>query len=395
MKLCTTTPASVPFLAKSLLVTTVIVMAFVVPIQISNSAYARDFTAEINAIQRDIDAAQAQQAQFASQAHTYQTAVVQLQSQAAIIQGQIDLSQAKHDKLVVDIADTEKKIKDNQDALGETIANLYVDGKITPLEMIASSKNVSDYLDKQEYRNSVRDQLTATITQIKDLKTQLDQQKVEVERVLGDENNSKNALVAKQQEQQTLLNQTQGQEAAYQQLAAASQAKQNDIRAQQQAAIAAAYNSTGGATLIRGGADGDYPWNTSNCAMGGPGGYYSYGGSDGNGGDGKGYGCRQCASYAAWRVAKETGNYPINWGNATNFPASARASGFQTGYAARAGSLAVMHNGAEGHVAWVEAVNGDGTIIVSQYNYNYGAGWGMYSQMKLSASAFQEYVYIQ
>jgi len=47
---------------------------------------------------------------------------------------------------VIQIADTEKKIKDNQDALGETIANLYVDGKISPLEMIASSKNVSDYL---------------------------------------------------------------------------------------------------------------------------------------------------------------------------------------------------------------------------------------------------------
>ena len=392
MKLRTTTPASIPFMAKSLLVVSVILMAFAIPIQISNTVYARDFQGEIDAIQQEIDKAQAQQAQFASQAHTYQTAVAQLQNQAAIIQAQIDLSQAKHDKLVVDIANTEKKIKDNQDALGETIANLYVDGKISPLEMLASSKNVGDYLDKQEYRNSVRDQLTSTIAQIKDLKIQLDQQKVDVERVIGDENNSKAALVAKQGEQQTLLDQTQGQEAAYQQLAAASQARQNDVRAQQQAAIAAAIGSTGGATLLRGGAAGDYPWGSSNCPMTG---YYSLGGSDGNGGDGHSYGCRQCASYAAWRVAKETGNYPVNWGNAINFPASARSVGYQTGSSPRAGSLAVMGGSPEGHVAWVEAVNGDGTIVVSQYNYNYGAGWGMYSEMRLSASVFSEYVYIK
>jgi surface antigen len=128
-------------------------------------------------------------------------------------------------------------------------------------------------------------------------------------------------------------------------------------------------------------------------------GIYSTGGSNGNGGDGYGYGCRQCASYAAWRVAKETGYYPVNWGNAVDFPASAAASGYQVGSTPRPGSLAVMSaaqaGGPDGHVAWVEAVDGDGTIIVSQYNYNYGAGWGLYSEMKLSSAAFYKYIYIE
>ena len=83
------------------------------------------------------------------------------------------------------------------------------------------------------------------------------------------------------------------------------------MRAQQQAAIAAAINNSGGATVIKSGAAGGYPWNSQNCAMVG---YYSLDGADGNGGDGYGYGCRQCVSYAAWRVAKETGYYPVNWG---------------------------------------------------------------------------------
>ena len=136
-----------------------------------------------------------------SQSKTLQSAVAALQSQAAAIQAQIDISQAKYDQLVAKIAETEKKIKDNQDALGTTIANMYVDDNITPLEILAGSKNLSDYMDKQEYRASVRDELTSSIAQIKTLKTELEAQKIEVARVLGDQQNSKKALVAKQQEQ--------------------------------------------------------------------------------------------------------------------------------------------------------------------------------------------------
>jgi surface antigen len=46
-----------------------------------------------------------------------------------------------------------------------------------------------------------------------------------------------------------------------------------------------------------------------------------------------------------------------------------------------------------GHVVWVEAVNGDGTVQVAQYNYNYGAGWGMFSRMNLSAATYDWYIY--
>lgn len=381
--------------SKFLLVFLSVLIMLGVSTQIVQRVSADQYDDKINALQQDIDGYNAQAAQLADQAKTLQSAIAGLQSQAAVIQAQIDISQARYNQLVIQIAETEQKIEDNKTALGKTIASMYVDDQITPLEMFASSKSIGDYMDKQEYRTSVRSQLTGTIAKIKKLKVQLDIQKVDISRVIGDQQNSKSALVAKQNEQQNLLDQTKGEEAAYQQLITTNQAKQQQIREEQQAAIAAAINSSGGATLIKGGVAGGYPWGSSNCSMIG---YYSLEGSDGNGGDGRGYGCRQCASYAAWRVAKETEYYPVNWGNATNFPASARAVGYQTGYSPRPGSLAVMlgtGSAPEGHVAWVESVNDDGTIIVSQYNYNYGAGWGMYSEMKLSASVFQEYVYIK
>lgn len=394
--------AKKPFLmtlsSKILLVFLSILIIVGVQIQMFQKTSADQYDDKINALQQDITRYQAEGARLNSEAATLQSALAQLTNQKVAIQAEIDLSQAKHDKLVVDIADTEKKIKDNQDALGVTIANLYVDDNITPLEMLASSKNISDYLDKQEYRNSVRDELTITISKVKDLKKALDAQKAEVIKVLEDQKMQQSILIAKENEQKTLLDSTKGEEAGYQQLIGDSQAQIAEAKATQ-AIINARINQTGGGIVINGGLLPDYTWNDSNCPMLG---YYSTIGSDGNGSDGYGYGCRQCASYVAWRVAKETNFYPL-WGNAVDFTAGAQGKFGAGDGKPRAGSIAVMDPGKAGqsfgHVAWVEKdpyTKNDGrTVIqVSQYNYDYGQGYGMYSLMELSVNAFDHYVQI-
>jgi surface antigen len=393
MKLSTTTPASISKLTKFFLVVCSLLIMVAMPIQITQKVFADQYDSRISALQQEIAQFQAEQARLNSEANTLQSALNQLESQRAIIQAQIDLSQAKYDKLVTQIAETEKKIQDNQDALGQTIANMYVDNKISPIEMLASSKNISDFLDKQEYRSSVRDQLTSTIDSIKTLKKQLNTQKTDVSKILEDQKSQRDQLVAKQNEQSNLLSQTQGQEASYQQLISKNQSAIAEARATQ-ALLNSRFNGSGGYTLIDSGSLTDYPWNSSNCTMWG---YLSTGGADGNGGDGQGYGCRQCASYVAWRFAKETGIYP-SWGNAVNFTSGAKSLGYPEG-GPQAGSIAVMDPGkagqSYGHVAWVEAVGDDGTVVVSQYNYNYGAGYGMYSMMRLSTGAFDHYIHIK
>ncbi|HCZ28419.1 TPA: CHAP domain-containing protein [Candidatus Saccharibacteria bacterium] len=397
MKRLSTTPVSSSFAKRAVIMAATVLLIVASAIQFMPTARADRYDEQIAALQREIDQYEAQARKFQNQANNIQQKLQGLTLQKRHIQSQIDISEAKYNKLQQQIKETEQKIADNREALGETIADLYIEGKTSPLEMLASSSTIGDYIDKQEYQSSIRDQLTSTIKEIKSLKEKLEIQKKDVERVLADQKNSRKALAAKEAEQQSILAATKGQQSAYEQLSAKQKAEQSQIREAQQAAIAARIASTGGATVIASGADGAYPWNDSNCRMVG---YFSTGGADGNGGDGYGYGCRQCASYGAWRVAKETGYYPVNWGNATNFPASARSAGYKTGYTPRAGSLAVMHAFSagvpEGHTGWVEAVvDGGASIIVSQYNYNYGAGYGMYSKMKMSASAFDEYVYIK
>jgi len=387
MKLHTTTSGSLSFIGKSVIVLAVVAMALVAPLQSMQKAYADQYDDQISQLQQNISQYEVTSAQLNSQAATLQTALDQLANQRAALQAQIDISQAQYDQLVIKIADTQKKIKDSQDALGQTIADMYVNSKTTPLEMLASSKNIGDYLDKQAYRNSVSDQLTTTINQVKTLKAQLDKQQADLAKTLNDEQNAKAELVAQENEQQNLLNQTQGQESAYQQLIGNSLAQINAAKAAQ-AAIRARANSTGGYTLVDAGSLPDYPWNSSNCPMQG---YLSTEGSDGNGGDGHGYGCRQCVSYVAYRVAKAIGVYYNDLGNGGQVTYNLIHTHGWTdlGSTPQAGSVGSLF-GNPGHTAYVEAVDGN-KILVTQYNYDYGTGYGMYSEMWLSANFFNQY----
>lgn len=396
MKLRTTTPASlskIAIIARNTLIMLIVAVFTVTSFHFINPVAADEYDDKIRALQADMARYQAESDRLNSEATSLANTLAQITNEKNALQAQIDLNQSQYDKLVIDIADTEKKIKSNQDALGTTLANLYIDGQTTSIELLAGSDNISDFINKQSYRSSIRDQLSTTIKTVKELKTKLDTQKADVEKVLNEQKAARDSLVAKENEQANLLAQTRNDEATYQGLIASS-ATQIAAAKAAQAALAARANSSGGYSLVNSGSLGAYTslWAPNDCQMGGPGGWYSYGGKDGNGGDGRGYGCRQCASYAAWKVATVTGKY-YNWGNGGDFARNAIAAGYQNlGSSPQPGSLAVMW-GTPGHVAWVEAVSGN-QILVSQYNWQINGQYGMYSEMWLDKSVFDQYVKI-
>lgn len=393
MKLRTTTPASKSrSLNWGIALLAVIFVASASFAWLNRPVAADEYDRKIAALQADMSRYQAESNRLNAEAATLSNALAQITNEKNALQSQVDLSQNQHDQLVIKIADTEKQIKENQDALGTTIASLYVDDNISPIEMLASSKDIGEFLNKQEYRNSIKKELSGTITRVQDLKVQLSDQKIAVEKVLSEQKSARDALVVKVNEQTSLVAQTRNDEATYQGLIKSSSAQIAEARAAQ-AALAERSNNTGGYTLVDSGSLSAYPWNSSNCAMLG---YMSTGGSNGNGGDGYGYGCRQCVSYVAWKIAKEIGVYYKNWGNGGQWANSAINAGYKNlGRSPQPGSIAVMH-GNPGHVAWVEAVSPDGSkVTVSQYNYNYGAGYGMYSEMVLSTNFFDQYVKIK
>ena len=76
------------------------------------------------------------------------------------------------------------------------------------------------------------------------------------------------------------------------------------------------------------------------------------------------------------------------YGNAGyNWISSAQAAGKSTGSAPKAGAVAVMN----GHVAYVESVNSDGSYVVSEMGWNYQAG--NYNQRTVKPGAFGAFIY--
>ncbi len=100
-----------------------------------------------------------------------------------------------------------------------------------------------------------------------------------------------------------------------------------------------------------------------------------------------GYDYGYCTYYVATRV-----NVPANWGNADTWPRGARASGWTVSSTPRAGAVAQGAPIAM-HVAYVEAVSEDGTMI-KYSDMNNLAGWGRvgYSGW-VPASYFPRYIY--
>lgn len=97
------------------------------------------------------------------------------------------------------------------------------------------------------------------------------------------------------------------------------------------------------------------------------------------------YGFGYCTYYVASRRA-----IPSNWGNASSWYYNAIASGYGVGTAPRAGAVAWEYGN---HVAYVDRVNADGTVTVSEMNFfGNGGGWNRVSSRTTSASKFK-YIY--
>jgi surface antigen len=93
--------------------------------------------------------------------------------------------------------------------------------------------------------------------------------------------------------------------------------------------------------------------------------------------------------YCTWYVASKRA-VPSNWGNASSWLYNAKASGFGTGRTPIPGAIAWTPSGYYGHVAYVEAVDGN-RVLVSEMNY--GGNWGRATRRWASAGEYGGFIY--
>ena len=79
------------------------------------------------------------------------------------------------------------------------------------------------------------------------------------------------------------------------------------------------------------------------------------------------YGAGQCTQWA-WSKRRDL---PSTLGNANTWAARAAAAGYVVNRTPSAGAVFQTSSGWYGHVGYVEAVNADGSITVTEMNYGY------------------------
>jgi surface antigen len=333
---------------------------------IGGQVKADQFDQQINALKQQNAGLQAQSNSLAATAASYQQAVNQLQAIINSLQENIVNTQNQIDALQKQIDEAQVQLDHEKQVLGQNIRTMYLEGDISTLEILASSKDLSDFVNKQEYRNSVANKVKDSVDKINSLKMQLTKQKSEQQTLLANLQKQQDQRQAEENQQAQLLSMTEAQKAQFDQQISANNSQISNLRAQQ----AALNRQLGGVPSAGDPGHGGYPavWNNApQDSMLDSWNMYN----------------RECVSYTAWKVYQTYGiNTQYGFGNANQWPANARAAGISTGSVPKANSVAIWNVGYFGHAMWVEAVSGN-TIYVSQYNYDY---FGHYSEMSISAS---------
>ncbi len=312
-----------------------------------------------------------------------QATINALQEQINGLQIQINANKARNDELQKQIADAESELAKQKHVLGENIREMYLEGQISTLEMLASSRDLSEFVDKQQYRNAVRDKVKTTLDKVTALKLQLKGQKEEVERLIKELTKLQDQLATQQGEQNRLLGLNQSEQATTDKEIKDNYDRITELKRQQAIENVRLFGGSGG--VIGGGG---YPWGNAACLHTGqvdgwcPNYDWAVNGSVWNWATG-GYGYRNCTDWVSYRV-RSTGRYvPSGLGNAKSWVVTAPGYGYRVDQTPETGAAAVSTAGTFGHVMYVEGVNGNGTIVVSDYNR---AGTGKYDTNSISAS---------
>lgn len=377
MKLRSTTPISDSLASRAALVAVAVLVAGSGVFALGSHVFARDYEAEIKAKEQEASKYNSEASRLGEMADNLQSELDKINGQITTIQGQIADSQKKIDNLNAQIKRNEILIKQRRKAMGQVLADMHIDDQISPLEMLASSNSIGDYIDKQEQRSSLRTSLNGKIKEIKALQKKLEENKKLVENTLRDQEAQRNVLSSKQSEKAKLVADTKNDQNAYSALA---QKRNSEVAKLREEQAAANRRALGNGVSIPGGipGGGGYPGVWANAPLDAyvdPWGLYT----------------RECVSYVAWKI-HSTGRYVPHFGgagNANQWPSTAARHGISSGSTPKVGAAAVMNIGYYGHVMYVESVNGDGTITVSDYNFAWD---GLYRYYTRSASGLT-YVY--
>lgn len=324
------------------------------------AVHADQYDAQINALREQNAQVKGVLNGLSAEASSYQDTINKLQTEINAVQTQININVAQQTLLQEQITEAQNNIKLHKKYLAQDIKSMYVDGSLSTIEELATSKSLADYVDKEEYRIAAQNKINKTIKQIAALQAQLQKKKSELDALIDSQKQQQEQLAGSRAQQADLLSYNQGQQAAYNAQISSNNSRIGELR---RAQIAANSRFTGGPAGSGPACGGGYPamW----CEI-----------PQDSVIDAWGMYNRECVSYTAFKVhqdylaGRNDRDMPY-WGgigNANQWDNNAYAYGIPVDNTPTPGAIAVSNSGFYGHVMYVESVNGDGTFNLSQYN---------------------------
>ena len=327
----------------------------------------------------------------ANSANAYQAKVSELSAEIAGKEAEIAVSVAEVRSLKNQIIVTEAKLMEQQEALAELLVNMHFESNAEPIKILAGSTSISDLAEKAAREEVAKEQIVVSAARVREMKESLEADKAKVENLLAQQKMAREDLTKKRAEQQALVEKYENDAEAYAEAAEAAKEAQRVAEQAEQEAHPELYRGsayTGANT---------YPWQ-ADCP-GRQDAYTTY--WDDVYGVHKigGYVC-ECVSYAGWKAYEAYGVAPA-WGNAYSWDDGARASGYVVNKTPAANTIGQVDGYPYGHVFWVESVNADGSINVTEYNNAYATylysgnyHYGDFGSRTISASEVWQYNYI-
>lgn len=101
----------------------------------------------------------------------------QTQSALTSTLAQAAATQAKIDELNIQIKEQENNLAIEKEKMGKVVSSIYMEGESGLLEAMIGSNNVSEIVDKQQYYDSIKQQVQNSMEKIDSMKAELSKQK--------------------------------------------------------------------------------------------------------------------------------------------------------------------------------------------------------------------------
>lgn len=227
-------------------ISTLLVFSVSIPALAVSTQDLQKLQQEINQVQNDNQHKLEAQGVLGVEASSISEAISKLQGQIDASEARINQLQGDVDNLNRQIAEAEAELERQKLVLGEIIRVMYIEGDISTIEILATSKNLSEFVDVQEYRNSVSTKVQAAVAEIDRLKKELSIKRGTVQATLNEQQSLRDQLASQRAEKDRILALNQEQQNQLEGQIIANSAKLAQLKkekAEGEAALARALNS--------------------------------------------------------------------------------------------------------------------------------------------------------